>query len=103
ADPELFVLPYGAKELTRCPDPVVAPRVVSQRDPAGATSSGVVVISIIVGSDGIPHDLSIVSSPNPKVEKAALDAVREWRFRPATCDREPVEAKIAVEIASHVQ
>jgi outer membrane biosynthesis protein TonB len=35
------------------------------------------------------------------MEKAALEAVRQWRFKPATCDGEPVEVKVAVEIDSH--
>ena len=104
ADPGMFALPKGAKELTSCPDPVRAPRAVYEPEPTGApVSGGVVVISIIVSFDGTPRDLDIVSSPNPKLEKRALEAVRQWRFRPATCDREPVEAKIAVEIANHVQ
>ena len=98
ADPEMFALPNGAKELRGCLDPAEPPRPVYQPEPAGARASGVVVISITVGIDGIPHDLSPFSSPNPKQEKAALDAVRQWRFRPATCDREPVAVKIRVEI-----
>ncbi len=102
-DPEMFAPSNGAKELDNCPDPVMAPRVVYCPEPAGAPSSGVVVISIIVSFSGTPRNLSIVSSPNPKLEKAALEAVRQWRFRPATCDKEPVETKIAVEIATHVQ
>lgn len=102
-DPEMFAPSNGAKELANCPDPVMAPRIVYAPEPTGAPSSGVVVISIIVSFSGTPRNLSIVSSPNPKLEKAALEAVRQWRFRPATCDKEPVETKIAVEIATHVQ
>lgn len=103
ADPELFVLSNGAKELRGCPDPAEPPRVAYQAEPGVPRGSGVVAISITVGIDGIPRDLRVVSSPNPKLEKPALEAVRQWRFRPATCDREPVEAKVAVEIDSHVR
>ena len=102
-DPEVFALPNGAKELRGCPDPVGRPRVVYQPEPEVPPGSGTVVFSISVGIDGMPHDISTVSSPNPKQEKAALEALRQWRFRPATCDREPVEVKIAVDIASHIQ
>jgi hypothetical protein len=70
-DPEMFALSNGAKELTNCPDPVMAPRVVYSPEPAGAPGSGVVVISIIVSFNGTPRDLSVVSSPNPKLEKVA--------------------------------
>lgn len=103
ADPELFMLPNGAKELKGCPDPAEPPRVVYQPEPEVPPGSGIVTLSTLIGIDGIPRDFSTVSSPNPKQEKAALEAVRRWRFRPATCDREPVEVKIAVEIDSHVQ
>ena len=95
ADPQLFTPPNGAKELRDCL--AKPPSVVYQREPL-QTGSGVVTISITVGVDGIPRDFATVSSPNPKKEKSALEAVRQWRFRPATCDREPVAVRIAVEI-----
>lgn len=103
ADRELFALPNGARELTSCPDPVMAPSVVYSPYPAGLPHSGVVVISTIISFDGTTRDLRIVSSPSPKFEKAALEAVRQWRFRPATCDREPVEVRINVDFAAQVQ
>jgi TonB family protein len=102
-DPELFARPNGARESTRCPDPIRPPRVVHQAEPDTPVGSGVVAITMSIGIDGAPHGLSVVSSPNPKLEKAALEAVRQWRFRPATCDREPVEMKIAVEVATHIR
>jgi TonB family protein len=100
-DPELFALPEEAKELTSCPDPVRPPRGVYEPEPVGWYGSGVVVILITVGIDGTPRNLSVNFSPSPKLEKAALEAARQWRFRPATCDGEPVEAKIAAEVATH--
>ena len=100
-DPELFALPEEAKELTSCPDPVRPPRGVYEPEPVGWYGSGVVVILITVGIDGTPRNLSVNFSPSPKLEKAALEAARQWRFRPATCDGEPEEAKIAAEVATH--
>ncbi len=100
-DPELFALAQGVKELTSCPDPVRPPRPVYEPEPVGWYGSGVVVIRMTVGIDGTPRNLSVDSSPGPKLEKAALEAVRQWRFRPATCDGEPVEINIAAEVATH--
>ena len=101
-DQELFAVPNGTKELTGCPDPVRPPRGVYQPEPAGPFGSGVVLVQTTIGIDGATRDLNVAeSSGNPKQDKAALEAVRRWRFRPATCDGEPVQMKIAVEIDSH--
>lgn len=103
ADPQLFALPNGAAELKGCPDPAEPPRVTYQPEPEVPPGSGVVTISIAVGIDGIPRDFSTVSSPNPKQEKAAVEALRRWRFRPAICERKPVAVRIMVEIANHIR
>ena len=59
-------------------------------------------MSAVVGTDGTPHNLKITSAPNHDYDEAALDAVRKWRFKPATCDGEPMELEIAVEVAFHL-
>ena len=99
ADPNLFAPPNGAKESTSCPDPIRQPRVVHQPEPQALSGSGVVTISVFVGIDGAPHGPNVVWSPNPKLEKAALENVSQWKFRPATCDGEPVETKIQVQVS----
>jgi protein TonB len=101
-DPELFARPNGAKELSSCPDPVRPPRVVYQPQSVGEPHSGTVAISASIGIDGVPSALSVVSSSGPKREKAALAEVRQWRFRPATCDKEPVEMRITVEVRTNI-
>jgi TonB family protein len=102
-DPELFTPPNGAKESTGCPDPIRPARVVHMVDPVAPAGSGMVVVAVSIGIDGAPHGLSVVSSPDPKLEKAALEAVRQWRFRPATCDGEPVEMKSEVDVATYMR
>jgi TonB family protein len=52
---------------------------------------------MVVGTDGQPHNLRVTSTPNRDFDQAVLEAVRRWRFKPATCDGEPVETEIAVE------
>jgi TonB family protein len=99
--PSVFVLAGAVKERTGCPDAIRPPRVVYQPEPVNPSSSGVVAIKLNVGVDGAARDLAIVSSPNRSLEKSALEAVREWRFRPASCDGEPVSMKIAVEVDMH--
>jgi len=54
---------------------------------------------MLVAADGRPRNLRVTSAPNRDFDEAALEAVRQWRFKPATCDGEPIEVEIAVQIA----
>lgn len=102
-DQTVFTQPQGAKESVNCLSPIKAPTVVSQPDPKTLASlvRTLVVIRFIVGTDGKPHDLKVTSAPNRGFDEAALDAVRQWIFKPATCDGEPVEADVSVNIMFH--
>ena len=59
--------------------------------------TGKVVVRIDVDTDGTPSDVSIArSSRSRSLDRAALDAARKWRFRPAQQDGRPVEASVEV-------
>jgi TonB family protein len=103
-DPTLFVPPEGAKESVNCIGSVKPPKQVYGPDPTPPRSfsgTNVVTMSVVVGADGKPHDLKVTSVPNRGYDEAALAAVQQWRFKPATCDGEPMEAQIAVESKFH--
>ena len=96
-----FTPPEGAKESVNCPTPIKHPTVIYNPDPKSPRTSGErtpVVLSLVVGADGKPHDLRVISAPNRDSDSAALEAVRRWTFNPATCDGEPVETRLAVEV-----
>jgi TonB family protein len=61
--------------------------------------SGVVLISFVVGTDGLPTDLHVVKSVGAGLDEEALDAVSKYRFKPATKDGNPVPAKLTVEVS----
>jgi TonB family protein len=103
-DPTLFTPPEGAKESANClsrTKPPMAVHTVEVIPPQKFDHSVVVVMSVVVGTDGLPRDLEVTSTPDRSFAEAALKAVRQWKFRPATCDGEPVETKIAVETEFH--
>lgn len=61
--------------------------------------SGTVRVRVDVGPDGVPTSTSLVQSSNSRLlDKAALDAVRRWRFRPATVDGRPTVGTVVVPI-----
>ena len=47
---------------------------------------GTVTMYALIGTDGVPHGLRIVSGVTPGLNKASLDAVQQWRYKPYTCD-----------------
>jgi protein TonB len=60
---------------------------------------GVVRLKVLVDERGRPHDVVVASSSGfPRLDQAAVDAVRRWRFEPATDGNRAVSAWGAVSI-----
>lgn len=60
---------------------------------------GTVVLSLIVGTDGRVENIAVAhSSGSSRLDNAARDAVRHWRWRPLVQDGHPMCVKGIVEI-----
>ncbi|CAA9332399.1 MAG: Ferric siderophore transport system, periplasmic binding protein TonB [uncultured Lysobacter sp.] len=60
---------------------------------------GRVVLMLQVGPDGVPGDTRVKQrSAHAEFDAAALAAVRNWRFAPATAAGKPVATKIQVPV-----
>ncbi len=46
-------------------------------------ASGVVVLDLIIGTDGAILDISALENPDPRLTQAAITAVKQWKFEPA--------------------
>jgi TonB family protein len=57
-------------------------------------------VSFIVGTDGRVHSPLILESLGPSEDRIVLDAVRNWRYRPATCNGVPTEAEAKIAFSS---
>ncbi|MBK7827656.1 TonB-dependent receptor [Nannocystis sp.] len=80
---------------------VQAPRPVQQVEaayPLAAASSSPqrVELLVTVGVDGGVGEVTVASSAGPAFDAAAIAAVRQWRFTPATQGGAPVAARIRV-------
>lgn len=54
---------------------------------------GKAVVRVLIGTDGRVKQVAIISADDPLFAEATeTQALRKWRFRPATRDGEPVEA-----------
>lgn len=55
-----------------------------------ALGNGIAVVTVVIDVDGVVRQPHIVSSPAPSVSYAALEAIRQWRFRPGRMQGKPV-------------
>src|SRR5690348_12433196 len=62
-----------------------------------ARVSGAVVLSAVIAADGTIQSVHVVSGP-PLLMGAALDAVRQWRYKPTLLDDEPVEVQTLITV-----
>ena len=59
--------------------------------------SGTVVLHAIISKDGSIQELQYVSGP-PLLMKSAMDAVKEWRYRPTMLNGDPVEVDTTIDV-----
>jgi len=67
--------------------------------PIGAKQNriqGTVEIRASISKDGLPEELRIVSSPSDDLSASALQAVRQWRYRPTLLNGNPVEISTTI-------
>jgi TonB family protein len=50
----------------------------------------------------VPTEITVAQTLSPDFDQAAIDAVKHWKFAPATKGDKPVAAQIAVEMAFHL-
>ena len=56
-----------------------------------ARIQGTVVLQAIIGKDGTVRNLIVVSAASPLLVQSAMDAVKQWVYRPTLLNQEPVE------------
>jgi len=62
-----------------------------------ARVQGTVVLQAVIGKDGTVHDLHVISG-HPLLAPAAIEAVKQWRYRPYLLNNEPVEVDTQVNV-----
>lgn len=83
---------------------VRAPIVVHQVDPEfseearKAKFSGNVLVDLIVDEQGNPSHVRVVRGVGLGLDEKAVEAVRQYRFKPATKDGKPVKVELTVDV-----
>jgi protein TonB len=63
-----------------------------------ARLEGKVTVQAVIGLDGSVESVEVMRSTSSLFEGAALDAVRQWKYRPATMGGQPVRVYFVVEV-----
>ena len=59
---------------------------------------GTVILRAVIGTSGQILSLSPFSDPEPALTKAAMDAVRQWKYTPTLLNGEPVEVETTITV-----
>jgi periplasmic protein TonB len=83
---------------------VAAPQLINHVEPdftneaRQARYQGVVEIQLIVDSNGNPENILIVKHLEMGLDQKAIDAVRQYKFRPAMFQGHPVPVRLVVDV-----
>ncbi len=87
---------------------VSAPKVLYQPDPEyseearKAKYGGTCILWLIVGADGLTHDIRVARSLVLGLDEKAIEAVKRWKFEPAMKDGKPVSVQINISVGFHL-
>jgi TonB family protein len=80
------------------PVPINTPAAEFSEEARQRGIQGVCLISLIVDAQGLPRDPQVMRSIGYGLDANALEAVKAYRFRPATKDGQPVPVRMSVEV-----
>lgn len=67
-----------------------------------AKHEGVSIVSCIVDSSGMPQQVHTIQRLGMGLDEKALEAVRQYRFKPSMLHGEPVAVEITIEVNFHI-
>lgn len=60
---------------------------------------GIVKLSAVIDTKGTVAKVEPIESPDPTLAAAAVDAVRQWTYKPATLKGKPVKVRMTITVA----
>jgi TonB family protein len=88
-------IPLGGKMLEAELIKKIEPVYPEKAKAAGIT--GTVVLQVIIATDGSVQEVKYVSGP-PELMQPAVDAVKQWKYKPMQLDGKPVEVESTVSV-----
>ena len=63
-----------------------------------AGTSGVVRLGVVITKEGRVRDIRVMDGPGHELDIAAMEAVKQWVYKPTLLNGEPVEVVTMVEV-----
>ena len=79
-----------------------APNPEYTREARTARYQGICILRLVVGEDGRPRDVTVTRRLGYGLDEKAVEAVKQWKFKPAMKDGKPVAVQINVEVTFHL-
>jgi TonB family protein len=78
----------------------ITPEIISAylNDSSAPRNPGAVFLTVMIGEDGIPKDIHILHGLGTEPDAKAIEAVRQWRFKPSLVNGAPASAPTTVEV-----
>lgn len=104
----LLLPPAGAQKRPGCsnpqmPTPIRVPPLGYPESEGLQRMTGVVLAGVSVGAGGAVQQVTIFESPSKDLTQAAAKSIKQWRFKPAMCGKEPVPRDIYVQTCFNIQ
>ncbi|MFZ3212346.1 MAG: energy transducer TonB, partial [Terriglobales bacterium] len=79
--------------------PIYTPEPEYSEEARKSKYQGVVVLWLVIGPDGLPHEVKVARPLGMGLDEKAIEAVRTWRFQPAEMNGKAVAVQMNVEVS----
>jgi TonB family protein len=90
--------PESVGPCAKPPRPTYTPDPTYTEQARQKHKQGEVVLYVVIGTDGLPRDVRVAQSLGAGLDDKAVEAVKQWRFAPATYRDKPVAVRINIEM-----
>lgn len=95
------IYPGNTKGMTT-PQVIFNPEPAFSDEARKSKTQGRVGLLLVVGKDGRTYNIRVRESLGMGLDEKAIEAVKVWRFKPATLNGAPVATQILVEVDFHL-
>ena len=101
-------VPQSAAEQVRVGGDIKEPKKIKDVKPVypeaakSAGVQGIVIIETVIGTDGAVNEAKVLRSV-PELDKAAIDAVMQWKYTPTLLNGKAVEVIMTVTVTFSLQ